>query len=360
MKILTYRLLVGSVFFILGFTQAAEFKPGKAYPTQHSREVDSSLSAFINQRGYVTDWSLVVLVRGEGHYILNQKGNRALASEPVQPGDWVLLDETATSFLGWRRANPTAEVKVFWNAHPPSQNQALHYTPVVEERSDSNLPEAVKASSESVSMDVAVNAVPFVASPAPKTKSAAELPDEETLIPNALSPELEALPSIDLKRGWVDTEPLSPEVKQAVKNQDLAKLSAMLATTDARVQRQAALGMGQLTEHQTEAREILSRFIAAEMNPGRTEFGEQFFARQTALNAAEQSLAALLPKAETAEHSEKVSTDLKTASSVTQPLEKQPAVMSEEGASTKLWPVIAGVSAAALGLVWLLMKKRKV
>ncbi len=103
MKTRICRLLMGSVLLLLGSTQAAEFKPGKADPTQRSREVDSSLAAFINQRGNVTDWSLVVLLRGEAHYIFNQQGNRALALEPVQPGDWILLDETATAFLGWGR-----------------------------------------------------------------------------------------------------------------------------------------------------------------------------------------------------------------------------------------------------------------
>ena len=187
----------------------------------------------------------------------------------------------------------------------------------------------------------------------------AQDPIEQILIPNALSPELEALPSIVFKRGWVDREPLSPEAKQAVTNQDLAKLSTMLATTDARVQRQAALGMGQLTEHQAEAREILSRFIAAELNPWRTEFGDQFFSRQTAINAAEQSLAALLAKAKTSERPEEVSRDVKTTSSVSKPLEMKPSTLHEQPISSSLWFVVALVGLAALGLVWLLLKRRK-
>ncbi|MBB5036027.1 hypothetical protein [Prosthecobacter dejongeii] len=181
----------------------------------------------------------------------------------------------------------------------------------------------------------------------------AQDPIEQILIPNALSPELEALPSIVFKRGWVDREPLSPEAKQAVTNQDLAKLSTMLATTDARVQRQAALGMGQLTEHQAEAREILSRFIAAELNPWRTEFGDQFFSRQTAINAAEQSLAALLAKAKTSERSAEIAMPAKTP-------EAKPSTVREPWFFSTLWFGIVLVSAAALGLVWLLLKKRKV
>ena len=147
---------MGSSFLLFVSTQAAEFKPGKVDPTQRSREVDSSLATFINQRGNVTDWSLVVLVRGEAHHILNQQGNRALASEPVQTGDWILLDETATSFLGWRRANPTAEVKVFWATHPPAQNQALRYTRAAGEGSDSMPPETAKTSPVSAPADVAL------------------------------------------------------------------------------------------------------------------------------------------------------------------------------------------------------------
>ena len=150
---------------------------------------------------------------------------------------------------------------------------------------------------------------------------------------------------------------MHPEVKQAVANQDLAKLSTLLYSFEGEVQWHAAVGMGQLTENLTEAREILSRFLARRRE---TDFGERATLRLNANHAAEQSLAALLARAETSERTEEVSRDVKTTSSVSKPLETKSSTLDEQPISSSLWFVVTLVTAAALGLLWLLLKKRKV
>lgn len=177
----------------------------------------------------------------------------------------------------------------------------------------------------------------------------AQDPIEEILIPNAVSPDLEALPSFTLKAGG-EMGPMNPEVKQAVANQDLAKLSTLLYSFEGEVQWHAAVGMGQLTENLTEAREILSRFLVRRRE---TDFGERATLRLNANHAAEQSLAALLAKAKTSERSAEIAMPAKIP-------EAKPSTVREPWFFSTLWFGIVLVSAAALGLVWLLLKKRKV
>jgi hypothetical protein len=120
----------------------------------------------------------------------------------------------------------------------------------------------------------------------------------EIEVPNALPPDLQKLPSINLKApdrndSISEKTPLSKEVELAVANNDLPTLSKMLASSDTKAQHQAATALGKLTEHQTQARKLLASFIAANTNSLRTEFGEQYFLRQNTTSAAKESLAAL-------------------------------------------------------------------
>jgi hypothetical protein len=120
----------------------------------------------------------------------------------------------------------------------------------------------------------------------------------EIEVPNGLPPDLQKLPSINLKapdgNGLISEKTsLSKEVELAVANNDLPTLSKMLSSSDTKAQHQAATALGKLTEHQTQARKLLATFIAANTNSLRTEFGEQYFLRQNTTSAAKDSLAEL-------------------------------------------------------------------
>lgn len=124
----TNALFVCCFCFLICLSHADEPKPGSAYPINRVSKMNLPLSTFINQRSLVTDWSLVVLLRGENHYILNEKTNGEFLSKPGVQGDMVVLDEAATAFLGWRRQNPEAESEVFWKSNPKLRRQTILYT----------------------------------------------------------------------------------------------------------------------------------------------------------------------------------------------------------------------------------------
>ena len=121
----TPRRIVCFFCCLLNLAYADEIKRGSAFPTNSKGKLDLPLATFINQRSHVTDWSLVVLLRGEKHYILSDTANRDLLTEPPAQGDVVALDEVATSFVGWRRLNPGAESSVFWKANPKLLEQTI-------------------------------------------------------------------------------------------------------------------------------------------------------------------------------------------------------------------------------------------
>lgn len=123
-----YALFVYCLWFLICLSRADELKPGGAYPDDRVSKMNLPLSTFINQRSLVTDWSLVVLLRGENHYILNHKANREILSKPGVQGDMLVLDEAATSFLGWRRQNPETESEAFWESNPQLRKQTILYT----------------------------------------------------------------------------------------------------------------------------------------------------------------------------------------------------------------------------------------
>jgi len=125
MKILAATILVFYSFAVVCLIKADEFKPGKGFPKTSESRPDLPLSSFINQRSLTTDWSLVVLLRGERHYILNDKANRELLSQPVAREDVVLLDDAAGSLLAWRRQNPDSKLDLFWESNPQLLDKAL-------------------------------------------------------------------------------------------------------------------------------------------------------------------------------------------------------------------------------------------
>jgi hypothetical protein len=128
MKSHTNRLIICCFCCLPWIAHAEDFKPGSAFPANRTSKMNLPLSTFINQRSHVTDWSLVVLIRGEKHYILSDKVNRQILSEPAAQGDTVALDDAATAFLGWRRLNPEMESSVFWKANPQLQKQTIQYS----------------------------------------------------------------------------------------------------------------------------------------------------------------------------------------------------------------------------------------
>jgi len=135
---------------------------------------------------------------------------------------------------------------------------------------------------------------------------------------------------------------LIQEIEIALSLNDLPVLSRMLVSDNVQMQRQAAIAIGKLTKHQSEARELLANFIATNSNPFRTEFGEQLLARQNAIAAAQQSLASLSQSA----------TPVKSAPQATP--SSQPDV--ESLARRPWW--LAGGALVMIVLVWMALKKR--
>lgn len=173
-------LLFWSFFGALCLINADEFKPGLAFPMNSKSRADLPLSSFINQRTPTTDWSLVVLVRGEQHYTLNDKANRELLSQPVAQGDVVVLDKAAASFLSWRRQNPSSKVNLFWKSNPQLLDKALRPTSAATESASSTpYSDPLEPQTSRTSM----NPTPSVQPPAPKkasdAKPTASTPSEE-------------------------------------------------------------------------------------------------------------------------------------------------------------------------------------
>lgn len=162
---------------------AVDFKPGKAFPTNTTSRADLPLSSFINQRSLTTDWSLVVLLRGEQHYILNDKANRELLSQPVAQEDVVVLDDTASSFLVWRRQNPVSKLDLFWKSNPEHLAKALRHTSTASSAASSVPSNDVSDPPKLQSARTPLNP-PFVVQPpaqkkAPEAKQRASTPSEE-------------------------------------------------------------------------------------------------------------------------------------------------------------------------------------
>lgn len=169
----------------------------------------------------------------------------------------------------------------------------------------------------------------------------------ENEIPNAFSLNLQELPSITLKGPdgnvtSVRQPALIQEIEIALSLNDLPGLSRMLVSDNVEMQRQAAIAIGKLTKHQSEARELLANFIATNSNAFRTEFGEQLLARRNAIAAAQQSLASLSPSA----------TPAKSAS----PAAPSPRPEAESLARRPWW--LAGGALVMIVLVWMALKKR--
>lgn len=143
--------LRGILLLILCFTvqrfdsRAEEFKKGPAYPKDLRSRADLPLSSFIDQRRSTTDRSVVVLLRGEQHYILNDKANRELLEKPCMQDDLIILDDDATAFLGWRRQHPETKLNSFLEANPELVGQALRY--------DSESPDFRSSSKEGESLN---------------------------------------------------------------------------------------------------------------------------------------------------------------------------------------------------------------
>ena len=169
MKTRANWLIVFSFCCSLCLVRADEFKPGSAFPTNRVSKMDLPLSAFINQKSLVTDWSLVVLLRGEKYYILSDKANRELLSKPPAQGDMVVLDEAATSFLSWRRQNPETESTVFWKANPKLREQTIRYTSSATEGASSTSSNAESDPPETQASQPSITSLP-IAHPATAKK----------------------------------------------------------------------------------------------------------------------------------------------------------------------------------------------
>lgn len=183
MKSQTNRLIVCCFCCLPWIAHAKDFKPGSAFPASNTSKMNLPLSTFINQRSHVTDWSLVVLIRGDKHYILSDKVNRQILSEPAAQGDTVALDEAATSFLGWRRLNPEIEASVFWKANPQLQKQTIQYTSSATVGASATANDAVSSPAEPHPTRSSIDALTSVVPPAPKkepsTPPAPSKPTEE-------------------------------------------------------------------------------------------------------------------------------------------------------------------------------------
>jgi hypothetical protein len=178
----TYNLLFVCCFIgALCLANADEFKPGKGFPTNSKSRADLPLSSFINQRSLTTDWSLVVLLRGETHYILNDKKHREMLSQPVAKGDVVVLDEAASSFLAWRRQNQQSELNLFWKANPKLLDKALRNTSATSGSGSAASSGAVGEPPESQLSRTVVTPLPMMEPSAPKNALEAKpaTPSEE-------------------------------------------------------------------------------------------------------------------------------------------------------------------------------------
>lgn len=137
MKIQLINLIVFGFAALLSTTQAEEYKPGPAHPKNRQTSEDLQQGSSMSRRISVPDWTLVVLIRGEQHFTLNKKENRYLAEKPAELDDIVIIDDAATSFLGWRRQNSEAKMSTFWEANPQLLKQAQKYSSAPREGSSS-------------------------------------------------------------------------------------------------------------------------------------------------------------------------------------------------------------------------------
>ncbi len=116
------------------------------------------------------------------------------------------------------------------------------------------------------------------------------------LTPNVFSPDLRELPAIELRNqnGGLNEDSegplINPEIEVAVINNDFRALERLLKSGSLANQKQAAIAMGALTSHKAQGVAILKRYIGENSNFMRTEFGEQRFARENAIIAANESL----------------------------------------------------------------------
>lgn len=313
MKSHFYTLLIGCIFSAFYLVSADDFKPGKAYPKDRNSRTDLSLASFIKQRRFTTDSSLVLLIRGEKHYILNDKARPELLSEPAVNGDVVMLDEAAGSFIRWRRQNPETETSVFWKANPQLLDQALRYPPT-----------------SAVNMDTAINTAQSV--------MVCRLAD----------------------LGWVDFrgpgvsayDEAKFDVITTLKGEPIAKIVCSLL----------------ILGHSTNATEKAPAVGESYVVMGDSQEGK--FTLQKLLAATPDNIAkvrrllSLPPPSDSARSTTSTpERDLPVAqpmqSSVNPPLSDHPLTQIEQPTSSDLWSIMGVLIVAATGLLWLLFKKRK-
>lgn len=159
---------------------------------------------------------------------------------------------------------------------------------------------------------------------------------------------------------------LSKDVEVAISSNDLPSLSRMLQSSNVIDQIHAAIALGNLTAHKSEAQELLAGFIAAKTGLMRTEFGVDSINRQIAVAVAEESLEAIgLPSESSSSPQEpqqpRTSSEPMPAPKAPAPIKSPQATQTpvEESPSSTRWPVVAVVIVAVLGLLWVWLKKRK-
>lgn len=189
MKIHAINLIVLGFAALLSPTQAEEYKPGPAHPKNRQTSENLQQGSSMSRRISVPDWTLVVLIRGEQHFILNKKKNRYLAEKPAELDDIVIIDDAATSFLGWRKQNPEAKMSTFWETNPQLLKLALKYSLAPSVGSSSSPSDDFRKNGKTRMDDVGqVTHVPQ-AQPLPKTglksklgtsEAAPVMPDNET------------------------------------------------------------------------------------------------------------------------------------------------------------------------------------